>query len=127
MRKFPTFSVISVYTGRSVVDGPDEIIELLSYMAGQELENDIDLLTKLQNPASQVLLLANPKLRDLNEEVAHLNPGTVVKWRTIWALRYGETLNVPQLTASERGAATEASKLGGPVLASRLILPKNYN
>ena len=121
VKHFGIGAILSVVTGRLVAEnGIADVYSVLNWMTGESLFTH--QLPRVSREAAPVILAAHPALQDACTEAEQVTPDNWRSWLETWTKRYGATLPVPVLTATNHERIDPISELAEKVPPDRIAI-----
>lgn len=107
-REFPTLVILSIVTG-SLVCEFDKVHEAIEWMAGEPVWTH--QLPRVSREIQAAMLVRRPELAAAVAEAEHVTHDNYRDWVARWVERYGETMTVERLSATQHASKNPIAEL----------------
>ncbi len=119
-KAFPIADVLSVVTGRLLVEDIGRVYGILNWMTGESLFTH--QLPRVGREAEPAILAAHPELAEAVAEAEAVTPESWRTWLATWTERYGAELTIPKLTADQHERIGPVPELAETVHPDNIIV-----
>lgn len=118
-KAFPTAWVLSTVTGRLLCD-ISGVYDVCNWMTGESVFTH--QIPRVCREARSVMIARQPDLDDAVRESELVTQDNWQDWLATWIQRYGETIDVPKMTADQHERIDPLSELAEKVHPSKIIV-----